>query len=251
MDVDTDIGGSNDRFPATRHSIVAATASADPRVRRRAYEVLVAAYWKPIYKYLRLRWRRSNEDAKDLTQGFFTRAMEKSFFAGFDPRVARFRTYLRTCLDRFVANEMKAAGRIKRGGHLEFLSLDFVGVEREMNELAEDAPADVEELFHREWVRNLFALAVSDLRTSLRAEGKHVHFELFRRYDLEGPDGGEKLTYEDLASEHDLKVTQVTNYLALARRRFRDLVLSRLHEICASEEEYRQEARELLGVETE
>ena len=250
MDVDTDIGGGSDRFPVTRHSVIAATGSEDPQVRQRAYEVLVSAYWKPVYKYLRLRWRQSNEDAKDLTQGFFTRAMEKSFFSGYDPRLARFRTFLRTCLDRFVANELKAASRIKRGGHVEILSLDFEGVEREMSELGGEPPKDVEALFHREWVRSLFALAVYNLRWSLEAESKAIHFELFRRYDLEGPNREERLTYEELASEYGLKGTQVTNYLALARRRFRELVLERLRQICGSEEEYRQEARELLGVDT-
>ena len=39
------------------------------------------------------------------------RALEKDFFDGYDPEKGSFRTYLRTCLDRFVANEKKAAVR--------------------------------------------------------------------------------------------------------------------------------------------
>lgn len=249
MDADTDIGGGSDRFPATRHSVIAATASSDPEVRRRAYEALVAAYWKPVYKYVRLKWGYSNEDAKDLTQAFFTRAMEKDFFAGYDQRLARFRTYLRTCLDRFVANERKAAGRIKRGGGAQILSLDFEGVESEVQGQLADSPPDMDELFHKEWVRSLFSLAVDDLRESLTADGKSVHFELFRRYDLEGPEESERATYEQLAREHDLTGSQVTNYLALARRLFRGAVLARLRAISGSDEEYREEARELLGIE--
>ena len=106
------------RFPATRHSIVAAIRSDQSDVRRSAFDTLVTAYWKPVFKYLRLKWHAPAEDAADLTQAFFLRAFEKSFFADFDPRRARFRTYLRTCLDGFVTNARKADTRQKRGGGL-------------------------------------------------------------------------------------------------------------------------------------
>jgi DNA-directed RNA polymerase specialized sigma24 family protein len=91
-------------FPVTRHSIVAAMRSAQPDERRSAFDTLVTAYWKPVFKYVRLKWHVSPEDAADLTQAFFLRAFEKDFFSGFDPAKARFRTFLRICLDGFVAN---------------------------------------------------------------------------------------------------------------------------------------------------
>src|SRR4026207_1090590 len=95
-------------FPATRHSIVTAMRSGSSDVRRSAFDALVTAYWKPVFKYGRLKWHASPDDAADPPQGFFLRAFEKEFFAGFDPSRARFRTYLRTCLDGFVANARKA-----------------------------------------------------------------------------------------------------------------------------------------------
>ena len=75
---------------------------------------------------------RSPDDAADLTQGFFLRAFEKDFFAGFDPSRARFRTYLRTCLDGFVANARKADARLKRGGGVTLIPIDFDEAEREL-----------------------------------------------------------------------------------------------------------------------
>ena len=71
-------------FPATRHSIVAAMRSARPDERRSAFDALVTAYWKPVFKYVRLKWHASPDAAADLTQAFFLRAFEKDFFAGFD-----------------------------------------------------------------------------------------------------------------------------------------------------------------------
>jgi hypothetical protein len=45
---------SGGRFPLTRRSIVAAAGNADPEVRRQAWDVLVASYWRPVYKVLRM-----------------------------------------------------------------------------------------------------------------------------------------------------------------------------------------------------
>jgi len=72
-------------------------------------------------------------------------------------------------------------------------------------------------------------------------------FRAFERYDLE--DAGEgALTYEALAAELGITLTTVTNHLALARRELRRVVLETLREITASEEEFRLEARLVLGV---
>jgi RNA polymerase sigma factor (sigma-70 family) len=235
-------------FPLTRRSVVRAAASADPETRQRAFDALVAAYWKPVYKYLRLKWSASGEDAEDLTQGFFTRAIEKGFFDRFDPARARFRTYLRACLDGFVANERQSAGRLKRGGGAEHVSLDFGGAEAELARQGPSESADMEEYFHREWVRSLFGLAVEALRRRCTEAGKEVHFALFERYDLDGPDAAARPSYADLAREIGIPETQVTNHLAWARREFRRLVLEALEEATGSEEEFRTEARQLLGI---
>jgi RNA polymerase sigma factor (sigma-70 family) len=247
MDSDTDLGGPAAAFPATRCSLVRGTASPDPDVRGPAFETLIAAYWKPVYKYIRVKWSAPNEDAKDLTQGFFARALTQGFFDGFDPARARFRTFLRTCVDGFVANERRAAGRWKRGGHVQLHSLDFEGAEGELCRHAPPAGADPDDFFHREWVRGLVGLAVEDLRRRCAADGKEIHFTLFRRYDLEGPEMPQAPTYERLGREFGLPVTQVTNYLAAARRLFRRLVLEQLRATTGGEEEFREEARRLLG----
>lgn len=248
MDRDTDIGGTRDGFPTTRHSVVEATRSGDPEVRRQALDALIAAYWKPAYKYVRIKWKASNEDAKDLTQGFFSEALEKEYLERYDSRKARFRTYLRVCLDGYVANQRKATGRLKRGGHVQHISFDFESAEGELRQLEIADDADMEDYFYQEWIRGLFGRAVENLRTQLESAGKGVHFELFNRYDLEAPASGVKPTYDQLAVEFGIPATQVTNYLAAARRLFRSVVLEELRELSGSDEEFRAEAKELLGV---
>ena len=72
-------------------------------------------------------------------------------------------------------------------------------------------------------------------------------FRLFEAYDL---DGNEKISYEQLAQEYGIPVTDVTNALAWARREFRKIALERLREICGNEEEFQREARAAFGWDT-
>lgn len=218
----------------------------DHAVRERAFETILASYWKPVYKYVRLKWQAGNEDAKDLTQGFFANAFEKNHFANYDASKASFQTFLRTCLDGFVANERKAGARLKRGGDFEHFQFDFVSAEDEFAAHAAAVNVNPEEYFHREWVRWMFTLAMEALRRHCDETGHSVYFQLFERYDLSDD---RDITYSSLGQEFGLDATRVNNYLAAARRDFGRIVIEKLREITATEEEFRNEARSLLGVE--
>src|SRR6476646_3659288 len=105
-DSDTAIGGNRDRFPSTQLSLIEAAAG-EPL----ALERVAALYWKPVYKFIRHKFGKSNEEAKDLTQGFFASALERDFFRRFDPSKAGFRTYLRLAVERFAATRKEAETR--------------------------------------------------------------------------------------------------------------------------------------------
>ena len=245
MDPDTDIGGPLHKFPVTNHSAIANAGSTDQVTRQRALDIILTSYWKPVYKYIRLKWQANNEDAKDLTQGFFANAFEKDHFARYDAAKASFQTFLRTCLDGFVANERKAGSRLKRGGDMDHYSLDFAAAEDELASHAATA-LNPEAYFHREWVRWMFTLAVESFRHRCEESARTVHFQLFERYDLN--DDNSDVSYASLAQEFGLEPATVNNYLAAARRDFRRIVLEKLREITATDEEFRTEARSLLGV---
>ncbi len=240
------------KFPPTRWSAILAARSDDPAERTRALDLLIGAYWKPVYKYIRIRWNKPTEEAQDLTQEFFTRLIEKDFLDRYDPSRARLRTYLRVCVDGVVANEAKAAQRLKRGGDAAHVSLDFDAAESELmltagvaREIA--SPESIEEWFEKEWVRSLFTMAVESLRDECESRGKQIQFRLFEIYDLE--DDGRRPSYDDLAREFGIAATDVTNYLAFARREFRRIALEKLREMCGGEDEFRREARAILGIE--
>jgi DNA-directed RNA polymerase specialized sigma24 family protein len=220
--------------------------SSAPAERARAAEALVRSYWKPVYKYVRLRFGKGNEDAQDLTQGFLAQVLAKDWLARFDPRRGRFRSFLRLALDGFVANEEKARGRLKRSEGA-VLSLDFAGAEGELAGAEPLASESDEAWFEAEWRRGVFAGALAELERTLAEEGHALRATLFRAHALALPDA--RPSYAELAAVHALDVTAVTNHLAAARRGFRAALLARLREETADEEEFQAELRALLGPE--
>lgn len=224
-------------FPSTRRSVIAALASDDAEARTRAFDTLVAIYWKPLYKYARVAHRRGPTDAEDHTQSFLARAFERNSLAGYDAAKASFRTFLRALFDRHIANEMKAGTRLKRGGGEAHV--DFAAAEAEAAR-EHDRGGTPEEYFRREWIRSLFEVAVGRLRESSSA----ADFALLEAYDL---DGASDLSYRALGEQLGMSETTVTNRLASMRRRFRQVVLDLLQEATASEREFREELRALFG----
>jgi DNA-directed RNA polymerase specialized sigma24 family protein len=239
---------SREVFPPTRHSAVLALQSDDPEVRSRCHDRIASVYYRPVYTHVRLRWRKTPDEALDLTQVFFEFAFESGLFAAYDPSRGRFRTYVRFCLDRVVAKQALAERRLKRGGHLQFASADVAEIENEIGRLA--AHEDIESHFDREWTRSLFASSVAELRSTLERAGKTRYFQVFERYELDDT-AAERPSYAVIAEQLGVKVTDVTNYLHAARRELRKIVLVRLREITGSEEEFRDEARAVLGIEVD
>ena len=193
---------------------------------------VIALYWKPVYRFLRIKFRKSNEDAKDLTQGFFTSALQRGFLARFDPAKASFRTYLRMAAERYAANEYASENRQKRGGGVEFESVDEF-------EIATESPENV---FERDWRRQLFSLALDDFRTHCAEAGKQLQFRIFEDYDLADRD---RVSYSDLAAKYVIPETTVTNYLAWARRTLRAFITERLRATTSGPKELHEEMRRL------
>ena len=235
-------------FPATRHSVIERIRDQNPDARRDAFGDLIAGYWKPLYKHLRITWHLEADEAADLTQAFFAEAFQKTWLERYEPDKARFRTFVRVCADRFVMNVRQSAARQKRGGGATIVPLDFDGAEREIAALTASAVPDPDDFFHQEFVRALFDRTVREVRAELEASGKAVHFTVFERYDLAPVEG---VSYAHLANDLGLTTTQVTNALAQVRRRFRERALETLRGLCGSDGEFRREARELFGVEVE
>jgi RNA polymerase sigma factor (sigma-70 family) len=231
------------RFPATPSSAILALKDEAQPLRQRALERLVTYYYAPVFRYLQA---KGHSDPADLAQDFFLSSFERGTFSLYDPSRARFRSYLRVCLDRFAVSRLRARGRIKRGGHRVHLPIDW----NALGPLPEQLTARVEsfeDYFEQEFTRRFLDLVVERLRERCAESGREAHFLLFARTALE-PDSELRPSYAELATELDLKETDVTNRLSSMRRLFRRVALEMLEEVTASDDEYRAEARRMLGI---
>jgi hypothetical protein len=178
----------------------------------------VALYWKPLYKYLRVVRGHSKSEAEQLTRGFIKYA----------PHATRLNA--RHLLDSYVLSDHTRAVRGEK--------FDVADAEREIaHEVRTVLSAD--EYLDREWTKNLFAIAVERLRDSSRAGD----FALFETYDL---DDIRSMSYRNIGERLD---DQSASRLAKIRRQFRGIILQVLRESAESDDEYRAEARALLGIE--
>jgi DNA-directed RNA polymerase specialized sigma24 family protein len=228
-------------FPDTHRSAVDALASPDEPTRARATEFVMEVYRGPIIAVLRHRFGLEPADAEDLAHDFLTQALAKEWLQRYDPSRARFRTFLRSCLAAFASTAHEAAQRLKRGGGAIHVPIDVA--------TAAVTDPEVDGLFDREWVRSILTLALDGLQAECSAVGRQATWEVFMAREVEGAESGDPPSYEELATRFGLPATQVTNYLAWARPRFRSHVLQALRALTGSESEFRAEARSMLGVE--
>jgi RNA polymerase sigma factor (sigma-70 family) len=230
------------RFPTTRLSVVAGLKAQDRATVERCFGRVAMAYQKPLYKHVRLKWQRSAEDARDLVQAFLAVSFEKEYLAAWDPARARFRTFLRTCIDRFVLRDIESARAGKRGGGARLVPLDLDMAERE---IAGAVVPDAESVFEQEWARSVFEMALASLREELCGTEREIRFRVLEAYDLSAEEP--RPSYQALAARFGIPVTTVTNHLHFARRELRRHVIETLRELTASEEELRAEVQALLG----
>src|SRR5690349_1572037 len=111
------------RFPTTHWSRIVAAADPEAPEARSALGELCAAYWYPIYAFIR-RHGHGPVDALDLTQDYFARLLESGLLAAADRRRGRFRSFLRTDCAYFLADERDRRLALKRGGGRLPLSID-------------------------------------------------------------------------------------------------------------------------------
>src|SRR5207244_2002450 len=131
-----------------------------------------------------------------------------------------------------------AARRMKRGGGATILSLDFDGAEEQLRMVSPPVAGSMDDYFEKEWVRSVFSLALETFREQMLGSGKETHLRIFERYVLDVSEESTRTSYKELAADFDLAVSDVTNYLALARREFRRTVLEKLRELTATDDEY-------------
>jgi RNA polymerase sigma-70 factor (ECF subfamily) len=136
-------------FESTHWSVVLAACEDATPEGQKALERLCRTYWYPLYSYVRRRGH-SPEDAQDLTQKFFQKFLEKKSVRFFNREEGKFRTFLLTSLNHFLAHEWERAHAAKRGGGHVHLPWDQSSAESQyaVEPASELAP---EKIYDRRW----------------------------------------------------------------------------------------------------
>lgn len=238
-----DVPHAGGQFRTTHWSVVLQAGGEASAESVAALEKLCRAYWQPICAFAR-RKGRSEEDAKDLTQEFFARLLERKDFSGVDPRKGRFRTFLLAAFTHFLANDHDRATALKRGGGQTPISLDqFPPGELEVISSAENAPPGA--LYDLSWAQTILRAALRRLKEEMATGEKRRQFD-----ELEGflTLNADPATYAVTANRLGVAVSSVPVLVHRLRQRYRALVREEVAQTVSSPTELDEEMRHLFAV---
>jgi len=229
-------------FASTHWSVVLRAGDSQAHQSAEALERLCAAYWYPLYVYVRCRGH-GPEEANDLTQEFFARLLEKKWLSQADPERGRFRTFLLTAMKHFLVNEWHQSRTIKRGGGQVFVALDALEVE-ERYALEPQHNITPAALFDRRWALTLVARAQDRLRDEQAQAGVGTRFAA-----LEPTLAGERTDegYHELAARFEVSLGTVKSWVSRLRSRFRFLLLDEIAQTIAEDQDPESELAELFA----
>lgn len=226
-------------FRTTHWSVVLRAGETDSPETDASLAKLCQTYWHPVYGYVR-RLGHTPEDAKDLTQEFFLRLVEKNYLKDLDRETGKFRSFLLVVLKRFLANEWDRANRQKRGGGRQIISLDEQDTEgRYLAEPVDDRTP--ENLFEQRWALAVLEQVVNRLRAEMTEAGKA---ELFRELkDFLGGDGG---SYAEAAERLQMNEGALRVTVHRLRRRYREILREEIADTVTSPDQIEDEIRNLF-----
>jgi RNA polymerase sigma-70 factor (ECF subfamily) len=231
-------------FPTTRISLIHAARSGEDRHAHEALSALCLAYWYPIYAFVR-RLGHSADEAEDLTQGFFTRVLQKGYLNDFQAERGRFRSFLLAALKHFIANERSAARALKRGGAQTTLPLDDLLHDAERRYSLE--PRDSltpDRIFERQWAMAVLTRVFDQLQDEAVASGKGAQFDRLKGL-LVGED--DDIGYRALAAELDTTEGALKTAIHRLRQRFKERLREEISHTVSDPADVGDEVRHLLA----
>jgi RNA polymerase sigma factor (sigma-70 family) len=230
-------------FPTTHWSVVLSVGDAQSSASQDALEKLCRAYWYPLYAFVR---RRSYgvEEAKDLTQGFFERLLEKSVLEIAARDRGRFRSFLLTLLKHFLADEHFRQAALKRGGSVTFVT--FEEAEAEVRFQAGLAVAvSPERSFDQAWAQSVMGNALRQLRLEQEADGKAELFDSLKPFLARRAREGE---YSELGQRLGLNAHAMAEAVSRLRQRYRECVRMEIAHTVATQAKIDEEMHYLIEV---
>jgi DNA-directed RNA polymerase specialized sigma24 family protein len=228
------------QFSTTRWSVVLLAGQLISPESAAALEKLCHAYWQPIYLFAR-RKGRSEEDAKDLTQQFFARLLERNDFSGLSPGKGKFRTFLLTAFTHFIANDHDRVNALKRGGGQIILSLE----ELPSDDLSTSEAGSPAEIYDLHWAKNIIQTALKNLKREMSGAGKEFQYNELKAFLTTNAGAA---AYAGAAKNLGVETSSVPVLVHRLRQRYRELVRAEVAQTVTSPSELDEEMRHLFAL---
>jgi RNA polymerase sigma factor (sigma-70 family) len=228
-------------FATTRWSVVLAAGGTTGPDARAAMSALCAAYYEPLYGYVR---RQGNDAtaARDLTQSFFATLLEKQVVAEADPDRGRFRSFLLGALKHFLANQRDAEQAKKRGGGQAAVPIDGEEAEKTYaRALAHGLTPERE--YARRWALVLLDRVLATLKREQADAGKA---EAFERLAAFLPGGDDDAPYAEVALALGSSAGAVKVAVHRLRKRYAQLLRAEILETVGTSGDVDEEIKSLF-----
>lgn len=196
--------------------MIAKAAGCDHSLREEALNALCRAYWEPVYAFIRSKGR-DKADAQDLTQSFFAEFLMRDQFGRADSDKGKLRTFLLSSVQNFMAKDVRAGKRIKRGRDVSVVALDFINAEGEGGMIEPEDHLTPEVVFERQWALTVLEAVVRSLEKRYEASGKG---ELFRALRFVISPGAETESYREIARKLGMKENAIRTSVFRLRQRY-------------------------------
>ena len=227
------------KFATTHWSLVLEASRRSAPEARDALNRLCELYWYPLYHFVRGQVRTA-EEAEDLTQGFFTRLMDKNDLASVDPARGRFRAWLLGSIKHYLANERDREQAQKRGGRAVHFDLDDAEVRFGQAPARSLSP---EQAYNRNWAATLLENAMSALWKEYERRGEGLIFEKLKETLL----GADETAYQRIAGDVGKTPGAVKTAASRLRDRYGEALREQLIQIVERPEDVEDELRFLLA----
>ena len=243
----TSIGGSNEGFQTTQWSELFRAETTDEDRRNTIIDALLRRYWKPVYCCIR-RKGYGNEQAKDLTQGFFHEiVLNSNLIRQADRTKGRFRTFLLTALDHHlidVHRREKAKKHAPRGGFVELEGCDLSNLTTAHSSMTPD------QAFNYVWATEMIDEVIYRVRKECCDTGKEIHWRVFHAKILVPIiDNRASPSLKELCSRYGIdNEAKASNMIITVKRCFRRVLEDHLRHFVQTDSEIENEINELLGI---
>lgn len=230
-------------FRTTHWSVVLAAGDQNSVQGYEALTKLCQTYWLPVYAFVRKRGH-SPDQAKDLTQDFFAKFLEKNSVARAMRERGRFRSFLMTSVENFLRNAHERSQTQKRGGGRPLISLDDQDAEGfYLEEAADDL--DPASAFELRWALTILDRVMQRLRQEYVQHGRGDLFEALQAH-IWGD--AESIPYPQLAQRFGMSLTNVKVTAHRLRENYRTFLREEIAQTVAQPGDIDDEVRYLMRV---